>query len=67
MTHASDANHGLLDDTRTDGLKQSEWGAAYFGNIFRKQYGLPYRTIYQVKGSAINLLNAFDEPQKPSR
>ena len=67
MTHASDANHGLLDDTRINGLKQSEWRATYFENIFRKQYGLPYRTIYQVKGSAINLLNAFDEPQKPSR
>lgn len=46
LRHASDANHGELDDRIYNGEKRKEWKAVYSENKIRGQLGRPLRTHY---------------------
>ncbi len=48
MFHGLDANRGLLDDRKVNGIKRSEWQAVYRENNLRTQMGAPLRTFYNV-------------------
>ena len=47
MFHAVDSNHGVLDNTKYNGIKKSEWQAVYNENVLRNEMGIPLRTYYQ--------------------
>jgi RHS repeat-associated protein len=69
MFHALDANRGLLDNSREQDLKRSEWQAVYRENILREQLGKPLRTYYIVnwrgKGKGPYMLTPDNKPKKP--
>jgi RHS repeat-associated protein len=47
LFHGLDANRGLLDNRKEQGVTRSEWQAVYRENILRGQLNLPLRTHYE--------------------
>jgi hypothetical protein len=76
MFHALDANRGLLDDRKENGVKRSEWQAVYRENNVRSQLGLPLRNSYIseqdgetgaiLRGLPPSMLNSSNQNSKPS-
>ena len=56
MSHAFDAFHGMLDNTKFEELKKEEWQAVYRENLFRHEFKLPLRTHYY---PVINIVGKF--------
>lgn len=46
MAHGYDANRGLMNNTKINGLKWNEYSASYRENLMRTELGLPLRTYY---------------------
>ena len=75
LFHALDANKGLLDSRKVDGIKRSEWQAVYRENVLRSEMKLPLRTHYIknidpmgnfLGGSGPRMLTPSNSPIKPS-
>jgi RHS repeat-associated protein len=56
LFHGYDSNRGLGDNRPVNGLKRSEWRAAYFENQMRLQMGLPFRESYNLRTGPVHIL-----------
>jgi RHS repeat-associated protein len=56
LFHGYDSNRGLGDNRPINGLKRSEWRAAYFENKIRLQMGLPFRESYNLRSGPVRIL-----------
>ena len=48
MGHAYDANKGLLDKRKFNGLERLEWQAVYWENLIRQELNKPLRQTYGI-------------------
>jgi RHS repeat-associated protein len=69
LFHGLDANRGLRDSQKENGIPRNEWQASYRENMLRPQLNLPLRTYYRVNqyggGEAPRLLDGNNQPIKP--
>ena len=74
LFHGQQANNGLLDSRRHQGIPRNDWGAVYNENMLRGQLGLPLRTHYQKSvtsdgvvqgGTGTRMLTPFNMPILP--
>jgi len=74
LFHGQQANNGLLDSRRHQGIPRNDWGAVYNENMLRGQLGLPLRTHYQKSvtsdgviqgGTGARMLTPFNMPILP--
>jgi hypothetical protein len=70
LFHGLDANRGLLDNRKEQGVSRSEWQAVYRENMLRSQLGnTPLRTYYHRNqyglGDGPRMLDKTNNPIKP--
>lgn len=46
LSHGIDANNGIWDNTKINGMKMTEWNACSKTNQVRKDLGYPMQTMY---------------------
>ena len=59
LAHGYDADRGLLNRTKINGLKKDEYQASYRENLIRNELGMPYRKYY---GALNEYLQQIDVP-----
>lgn len=62
MSHALDADRGLMDYRIEQGIQRNEWQAVYRENLIRSQLGLPLRTYYSSGGDGTSALTVPTGP-----